>query len=71
MLEVEGWSVQVRSRLSEKLILFGLQLQKVQSHRFCCDIHVDQILALHPAQVPADRGSCAADDFADAAVGKA
>ena len=61
--------MQVRSWLSEELILLSLQLQKVQLHRFCCDIHVDEFLTLHPAQVSADRGSGAADDFADASVG--
>ena len=63
--------MQVRSRLSKEFILFGLQLRKVQSHRFCCDIHVDELLTLHPAQVSADRGSGAADDFADTSVGEA
>ena len=59
----------MRARLSEELILLGLQLNKVESHRFCCDIHVNEFLALHPANVSADRRSGAADDFADASVG--
>ena len=59
----------MRARLSEELVLLGLQLNKVESHRFCCDIHVDELLALHPANVSADRRSGAADDFADASVG--
>ena len=61
--------MQVRSWLSEELILLGLQLNKVESHRFCCDIHVDELLALHPAKVSADRWPGAADDFPDASVG--
>ena len=69
MLEVEGWSVQVRSRLSEELILFGLELSQIEPHRFRHCIHVDQLLALHPAKMPTDRRSGAADDFPDASVG--
>ena len=69
MLEVEGWSVQVRARLIEEFVLFGLELNQIESHRFRHCIHVDQLLALHPAKMPADRWSSAADDFPDASVG--
>ena len=70
VLEMERRSVQMRTGLSKQFILFGFQLNNIEAHRFCCDIHVDQILSLHPSQVPADCGSCAADDFADASVGQ-
>ena len=70
VLEVERRSVQMRSGLSKQFFLFGSQLKKIKTHGFCCDIHVDEILSLHPSQVSADCGSGAADDFADASMGQ-
>ena len=35
VFEVEGWSVQVRARLSKQFVLFGSQLQDVEPHGFC------------------------------------
>lgn len=34
VFQVEGWSMQVRSRLSEQLLLFGAQPQNVELHGF-------------------------------------
>ena len=68
MLQVEGWSVQVRQRLSEQLVLFGLHSRNMDPHPFRRNIYINQVLALHPAKVSADRRSGAADDFADASM---
>ena len=71
VLQVEGWSVQVRARLSEQLDLFGPQSRKVNSHCLRRDINIDQFLALHPAKMSADCRPGAADDFSNASMGQA
>ena len=68
VLQMEGWSVQVRPRLSEQLMLFGTHSQNVDPHPFRRNININQLLALHPAEVSADCRSGAANDFADAPV---
>ena len=70
VLEMERRSVQMRSGLSEQFFLFRSQLKKIYTHGFCCDIHVDEILSLHPSQVSAHCGPGAADDFTDASMGQ-